>query len=250
MRTVFITLLLLAVTMLDAQTRLFTIGDSTMAKNTEIENDPNDPGRGWVESLQQYFNEEELIVCNFGASGRSTKSYIAENRWAKVLSEVKEGDIILIQFGHNDEKVKDPARYTAPNGEFKDNLKKFINESRELGAIPILATPIVRRRFIDKSNKLKDTHTGYAEAVRKAAKETHTELVDMEKITKKIVQEYGPEKSKELYLYISPGIAKRFPEGCQDNTHLCDTGAKEFAKAFVLECKRKNNSLSKYVKLY
>ena len=225
---------------------LYTIGDSTMAPNTKCDEDPGDPGRGWAEPLQQFFDPAQLVVRNCAVSGRSTKSFIDEGRWQKVLDRIVPGDL-LIQFGHNDAKKSDPKRYTDPETTFKENLRRFVNEARGKGATPILATSIVRRQF-GKDGTLRDSHGRYVPAAAEVAAELNVPLVDMNRLTGELVLKYGPEESKKLYLYVEPNVAERFPDGNADDTHLCIRGAEEFAALFAEACAAANNPLGRYVK--
>ncbi|WP_302448761.1 rhamnogalacturonan acetylesterase [Alistipes shahii] len=226
---------------------LYTIGDSTMAPNTKCDEDPGDPGRGWAEPLQQFFDPAQLVVRNCAVSGRSTKSFIDEGRWQKVLDRIVPGDLLLIQFGHNDAKKSDPKRYTDPETTFKENLRRFVNETRGKGATPILATSIVRRQF-GKDGTLRDSHGRYVPAAAEVAAELNVPLVDMNRLTGELVLKYGPEESKKLYLYVEPNVAERFPDGNADDTHLCIRGAEEFAALFAEACVAANNPLGRYVK--
>ena len=121
---------------------IFMIGDSTMANKSLMGENPE---RGWGQMLPGYLSEE-IRVDNHAVNGRSSKSFIDEGRWEKVISQVKKGDYVFIQFGHNDEK-SDPKRYTAPGSTFDENLKRFVNETRAKGGIPVLFNSIVRRNF-------------------------------------------------------------------------------------------------------
>ena len=226
---------------------LYTIGDSTMAPNTKCDEDPGDPGRGWAEPLQQFFDPAQLVVRNCAVSGRSTKSFIDEGRWQKVLDRIVPGDLLLIQFGHNDAKKSDPKRYTDPETTFKENLRRFVNEARGKGATPILATSIVRRQF-GKDGTLRDSHGRYVPAAAEVAAELNVPLVDMNRLTGELVLKYGPEESKKLYLYVEPNVAERFPDGNADDTHLCIRGAEEFAALFSEAGAAANNPLGRYVK--
>lgn len=225
---------------------LYTIGDSTMAENTKCDEDPGDPGRGWAEPLQRFFDPSQLVVRNCAVSGRSTKSFIDEGRWQKVLDRIAPGDLLLIQFGHNDAKKSDPKRYTDPETNFKENLRRFVSEAREKGATPILATSVVRRQF-NRDCTLRDSHGRYVPAAAEVAAELNVPLVDMNRLTGELVQKYGPEESKKLYLYVEPNVAERFPDGNADDTHLCVRGAEEFATLFVEACAASHNPLGKYV---
>lgn len=122
---------------------VFMIGDSTMANKSITGGKPE---RGWGHVLGGFFTED-IIVDNHAVNGRSSKSFIDEGRWDKVLSRIKPGDYVVIQFGHNDEKPN-PDRHTDPGTTFDANLSRFVNEARERGANPILMNAIVRRNFI------------------------------------------------------------------------------------------------------
>lgn len=226
---------------------LYTIGDSTMAPNRKCDEDPGDPGRGWVEPLQRFFDPARLRVCNCAVSGRSSKSFLDEGRWQRVVDRLVTGDLVLIQFGHNDAKRADPRRYTDPETTFRENLRRFVRETRARGATPLIATPIVRRLF-SADGSLRDSHGRYVPAAAEVAAELDVPLVDLHALTAERVRSYGPERSKALYLYVEPGVAERFPDGNADDTHLCLRGAEEFAALFVEACVAAGNPLSCYVR--
>lgn len=127
----------------DHVTTIFIIGDSTAAKKDLTKGSPE---RGWGMALQQYFDADCVVVDNHAVNGRSSKSFIDEGRWDKVLSLIKPGDYVIIQFGHNDEKDQ-PARHTDPGSTFDYNLARFVRETREHGGIPVLMNPVVRRKW-------------------------------------------------------------------------------------------------------
>ena len=122
---------------------IFMIGDSTMA-NKKI--DGGNPERGWGMVLPGFFSED-IRIDNHAANGRSSKSFISEGRWEKVISKVKKGDYVFIQFGHNDENA-DSTRHTDPGSTFDENLRRYVNETRAKGGIPVLFNSIVRRNFV------------------------------------------------------------------------------------------------------
>ena len=187
-----------------------------------------------------------MIVKNYAVSGRSTKSFIDEGRWDKVKSQIKPGDYVLVQFGSNDQKNQDPKRYTDPETTFKDNFRKFVSETREEGGIPLLATSIVRRRW-NKEGELMDTHGRYVEAVREIAKEMNVPIIDMQISTRQLVEQYGEEESKKLYLWVESGVAERFPEGNKDDTHINQHGATEFSRLFAKELQLTKHPLADYL---
>lgn len=142
---------------------IYMVGDSTMSvKKPEVA-----PETGWGMVLSAFF-DDAVIIKNHAKNGRSTKSFIVEGRWINVLDSLTQGDFVLIQFGHNDQKHNSPERYTKPYGDYYRNLKKFVVESRQKGATPILLTSIVRRKF-SEDGQLIDTHGDYPKAMRKVA---------------------------------------------------------------------------------
>jgi lysophospholipase L1-like esterase len=211
--------------------RILMIGDSTMS----IKEEKAFPENGWGMALEKFCNKSTALY-NYARNGRSTKSFINEGLWDKVNQNIEAGDFVIIQFGHNDEKSKDTLRYTVPQTTYKENLRRFINDTRKKGGLPILCSPIVRRQF-DKEGKLINTHGAYPEAVRELAIETNVPLIDLEKLTSEIVGELGLEKSKKLFMVLAPHEYPNFPSGKEDNTHLQVEGAKIVAELFVNDIK-------------
>jgi beta-glucosidase len=207
---------------------IFMIGDSTMAqKPPDVE-----PERGWGQMLQSFF-DNSVLVSNQAVNGRSSKSFIDEGRWQKVLDSLHAGDYVIIQFGHNDNKP-DPARHTDPFTTFKANLEKYVNDTRSKGGSPMLCTPIVRRQFDEKGN-LVDTHGQYPAAMHQVARELNVPLLDLQLRTKNLVSDLGPEKSKSIFLYADPGAYPKRPKGVQDDTHLSPEGATAVARMALEE---------------
>ena len=205
--------------------RVHLAGDSTMAdKPTE----PPNPEHGWGQLLPKFFKDPAMIV-NHAANGRSTRSFITEGRWQKLVDALRPGDWVIIQFAHNDEKIFPNAR-----GEFQDNLRRFVADARAKQANPILATPCARRSF-DESGRLADTHGDYSDAVRAVAAATKVPLLEMNLLTMDLEAGHGPEGSKRLHLWISAGVYQRQPVGYQDDTHYSAYGAERVAALAVQE---------------
>jgi lysophospholipase L1-like esterase len=194
-------------------------GDSTMADKLAEKR----PETGWGERLQEFFREDRVRVRNYAQNGRSTKSFIGEGRWDALLAEVKAGDYVFIQFGHNDESKDKGERYTPPE-EFKANLRRFVTDVRARQATPVLMTPVMRRRF-DPAGAVQDTHGEYPDFVRAVAAETGAALIDMHRATAKVLSERGLDGSKELFLHLRPGENPNYPRGVEDNTHSSPLGA-------------------------
>ena len=218
------------------------VGDSTMADKPKLEL----PERGWG----QLFRERVLPTArveNHAVNGRSTKSFIDEGRWQKVLDSLRPGDWIIIQFGHNDQKSEDPTRYTKPDREYRSNLERFVREARAGGGQPILATSVVRRRWSD-AGKLVDTHGEYPEVVRKLAEELKVPLLDMQRSTAALEEKYGAEGSKKLHLWFAPAEHPELPNGLADDTHYSELGAREVARLAADEITRLKLPLAELLK--
>jgi lysophospholipase L1-like esterase len=219
---------------------VYSIGDSTMAnKKSEVY-----PETGWGQVFHEFF-DSKVKVSNQAVNGRSTKSFVAEGRWKVVLDSLRRGDYVFIQFGHNDEKINNPAVYTDPATTFRDNLQKFILETRSKGAIPVLLTPIVRRKF-DATGALTDTHGKYPGAVRELAALLNVKIIDMQKLTHTYITSLGDEPSKKIYLWTGPEA--KFPDGRKDDTHLSEEGARAFAGLAAGQLKKLRTPLARHVK--
>jgi lysophospholipase L1-like esterase len=205
---------------------IYMIGDSTMA-NKPLEDNPE---RGWGMMLQDFF-DSTVVVENHAMNGRSTRSFLAENRWQPIVDKLQKGDFVIIQFGHNDESKEKKERYTPPE-DYRVNLIRFVNETRAHQAIPILCTPVMRRRF-DENGDFYDTHGVYPDIVRRVADSLKVTLVDMHRLSEKRIRELGPEGSKKMFLFIKPGEYASLPNGREDNTHFSEWGAHEIAGLFV-----------------
>jgi lysophospholipase L1-like esterase len=210
--------------------------------------DPDrNPEHGWAQVLQPFF-KDNIIIENKAVNGRSTKSFLNENRWDSICKKLKKGDYVLIQFGHNDEKTEDPQRYTNPHTSYRYNLIRFVKETREKGAYPILLTSIARRNFNEKGVLL-PTHGDYPLETRLVAQEYKVPFIDLEYHTELLEQSYGPEKSKQLHLHFKAGENPYYKEDKNDDTHLSLKGATEIAQIVVNQIKLLEDiSLSKLQK--
>ena len=188
---------------------LFLAGDSTMADKPDLAL----PERGWGQLFRELVLPP-LRLENRAVNGRSTKSFRDEGRWDAIVEALLPGDWVVIQFGHNDEKAADPTRFTEPEGEFRANLQRFVRETRARGGHPVLATPIVRRRF-DEHGAFVDSHGEYPRVVRAVAAAEGVPLLEMEDVTRALVRSYGVERSRvalpALRIRRAPAAARRPP---------------------------------------
>jgi lysophospholipase L1-like esterase len=202
--------------------RIFVCGDSTAASYNPEETRMV----GWGQLLGDFL--PGVTVVNLSMAGRSTKTFLAEGR-LEPAGQADPGDLVLIQFAHNDENEKKPERYTAPWTEFPENLKFFIRFAREHGAVPVLLTPICMRIWQD--GKLQPTHGEYPAAMRAVAEETGVPLIDLYTESFRIVESMGEEGSKALFMHFAPGEDPAYPDGSEDNAHTKRAGAERFAAA-------------------
>lgn len=221
---------------------IYLAGDSTMAQKMPDKR----PETGWGEALQKYFNIEKVKIDNHAQNGRSTRSFIAENRWQAISDKLKAGDYVFIQFGHNDAAKNRPDRYTTPE-DYRKNLTRFINEVREKKANPVLFTPVMRRRF-DAEGKFEDSHGEYPDIVRSVATENKVPLIDMHRKSERVIKQYGVEESKKLFLHLKPEENANYPKGLEDNTHFSPLGADIMAGLAVEGIREKKLGLTRYMK--
>lgn len=258
------------------KTTIFMIGDSTMANKPTKDGNPE---RGWGQMLPGFLSDD-IAVDNHAKNGRSSKSFIDEGLWDAVLAKIQPGDYVFIQFGHNDEKPKED-RHTDPGTTFDANLERFCNETRAKGGIPVLFNSIVRRNFGDantsavaaavnqddafyanpnatkadgavesKGARLVDTHGAYLDSPRNVAEKLNVAFVDMNLITKNLVEGLGPEDSKSLFVWVEPNTVPAIPKGRQDNTHLNIHGARTITSLTIYAIAEAVPELKPYVRHY
>ena len=221
---------------------IYLAGDSTMAAKLPEKR----PETGWGERLQEFFNEDKVRVLNHAQNGRSTRTFIEQKLWQGILDRLKKGDYVFIEFGHNDAAKDKPDRYTPPE-DYRRNLIKFINEAREKQAIPVLLTPVMRRRF-DKDGRFQDAHGVYPDIVRAVAAEHKVALIDMHRKSEQVIKRYGVEESRKLFLQLKPGEHANYPKGIEDNTHFSPLGAELMARLAVEGIREQKLGLAKSLK--
>ena len=199
---------------------IFWAGDSTVACNKFN----TFPQTGIAQAFDRY-TKEDVVIYNHAVNGRSTKSFIDEGRMSVIYNEITSGDFLFIQFGHNDEKEQDPARYTDPHGEFIVNLGKFVNVARNKNAFPVFITSVERRLFDEDGRLLPSAHTEYVAGMKEAGEKFNVPVVDLFSMSSEFLERVGDEASKKYYMNLEPGEADWAPEGKTDNSHLKYEGA-------------------------
>lgn len=222
---------------------IYMIGDSTMADKPY---DKGNPEKGWGQVFPLYF-KEGIKIENYAMNGRSSKSFRDEGRWDMILEKIRPGDYVIIEFGHNDQKEESPQRYSAPDTDYRNNLQRYIQDTRIKGGKPVLGTPIMRRRF-DEDGQCYDTHGRYPEVVREVAAAENVPLLDLHKKTEQLLKDFGEERSKALFLHIFPGEYASLPKGKEDDTHLSAYGAFKVCDLAIEEIKQSVPEWVKYLK--
>ncbi|MEW9871791.1 pectinesterase family protein [Arthrobacter sp. HS15c] len=212
---------------------IFVVGDSTSSAYQQSER----PRAGWGQALPLLLGPQ-ATVFDYAWSGASSKSFADAGKLDRVLAMMQPGDYLLISFGHNDEKVADPARGTLPDTTFKEYLGRYVDGARARGGKPVLVTSVERRRF-DSFGNAGDSHGAYPQAVRELAAASGTPLVDLTVSSKELWQQLGPEGTKEHFLFLAPGEHPQYPQGSEDNTHFQAAGALAVARLVARELQAK-----------
>ena len=196
------------------------------------------PQSGWGQVLN-LFVKEGILVFDEAENGRSSKSFIAEGRFDKILNSLQKGDFVICQFGHNDEKKYDLTRYTEPFGEYQDNLKYFAKEVEKKGGHIVYATSITRHQF--KNGVCINSHGDYPAAMLDFCKKNNYTCIDLNKLTMDLYTKLGEEKTKDFHLIFPPNTYSTCIEGKDDHSHLRYEGAVMVAELFVREISKTND---------
>lgn len=237
-------LLAYSFTTVEPKVSIFIAGDSTAQSYKE---EKDGLIKGWGQMLGKFLTDDVKVV-NHAMGGRSTKTFISEGRWDKLLSEVSPGDYVFIQFGHNDASTR-PERH-ASYGDYRKNLVKFIEDVRAKKANPVLLTSVVMRTFDKNGNLVDDRLKGYPVITRQVAKEYNVPMIDVNLKTRDFITMLGDSASIPYYRWVDPGVDHAKPEGLKDDTHMMEKGATQVA-SFVAEGIKDLDlkGLSEYVKL-
>ncbi|MCG6187676.1 rhamnogalacturonan acetylesterase [Maribellus maritimus] len=214
-----------------------------LAGNSTVTDQEYEPWASWGQMLPRFL-KPEIVVANFAESGETLRSFKAENRLTKILSEMNVGDYLFIEFAHNDQKPG--GAHVEPFTTYKDELKYFINGAREKGGKPVLVTSMHRRNF-DENGKIINTLDQYPEAMRQTAKEENVPLIDLNGMSKEFYEALGPEDSKKAFVHYPAGTFPAQEKPLADNTHFNPYGAYQLAKCIVQGIKEQQIDLVKFL---
>jgi lysophospholipase L1-like esterase len=224
-------------------TTIYLIGDSTVADYSleEEYQTKKFPQVGWGQMFQSFFSKDSLkLVKNIignatevkiddrAKGGRSTRTFFQEGRWAAVYKSLQKGDVVMMQFGHNDASVEKTERYVNIEG-YKEFLRLFVNQTREKGATPIILTPVARN-YPWKDGKLTNVHGEYPQAAKDVAKELNVKLIDLNELSMEFFSSKGQDfVTTNYFMNFEAGVFPGYPNGQKDNTHFQTAGGKEVA---------------------
>jgi lysophospholipase L1-like esterase len=226
---------------------IYLIGDSTMADYTGNYDEGKDyfktrhPLAGWGQVFQETFNgadlsqfknlfdNDSIIIDDRARGGRSTRTFFQEGRWRAVYEMLKKGDLVLMQFGHNDAAENKPDRYVDLQG-YREFLRLFVAQSREKGAVPIILTPVCRN-YPWKNGQLMNVHGEYPQAAKEVAQELKVHFIDLNRLSMEAFSLKGENYvSQKYFMNLPAGVYEAYPDGQSDNTHFQPEGAKAVAE--------------------
>lgn len=222
---------------------LWLIGDSTMADYANYGEDyikERYPQMGWGQALPDFlmrdsletigiFGVDSLVLQNKARGGRSSRSFFEEGRWREIYEQLRPGDFVIIQFGHNDASINKGERFVSLQG-YKEFLRLYVSQTREKGATPVLITSVCRNYPWDEGS-LGNSHGDYPGAMREVASEMNVHLIDLTEISALRFTEMGREYvTLNYFMNLPPGKYQAYPDGLTDNTHFQPEGAREVAR--------------------
>ena len=207
----------------DNLTVLYLAGDSTVT-DQDVE-----PWASWGQFITNYL-DDSVVVANYAVSGSAVSSFKSGNRLKKILSLIKKGDYLFVEFAHNDEKIKGEGN--GAWGSYSTLLAEFVKAAKDKGAIPVLVTP-TQRRFFNENGTLKETHGDFPAAMRAVAQKNAVALIDVTKMTTELYEAWGDEPSRKAFVQYPANTFPGQVKALEDNTHFNSFGANEIALCVV-----------------
>lgn len=203
---------------------VFLAGNSTVVDQSE------EPWASWGQMIPSFFQPGKIAIANYAESGESLSGFIAERRFQKILSLLKAGDYVFVEFAHNDQKQKGEG--VGPWTSYTRDLKYVIAEVRKKGATPVLVTSMNRRNF-DSTGHVYSTLGDYPPAMRKVAEEEKTALIDLNAKSKVLYEAWGPEQSVKAFVHYPANSFPGQDKELKDDTHFNTYGAYEIARCIA-----------------
>ena len=212
--------------------------------NSTVVDQDNEPWASWGQMVPRFFTDS-ICFANYAESGESANTFIGAGRLKKALTQMKPGDYIFMEFGHNDQKQKGPGKGAFYS--FMTSLKTFVDEARARGAQPVLVTPTQRRSF-DENGKIKDTHLDFPDAVRWLAEKENIPLIDLHAMTRVLYEAMGVEESKHAFVHYPANTYPGQDRPLADNTHFNPYGAYQIAKCVIEGMKKAGLPVVKFLR--
>ena len=210
--------------------------------NSTVVDQHYEPWASWGQMITRWFGPE-VAISNHAESGLTARTFIASNRLDKILTTLKKGDYVFVEFGHNDEKEKRPGDGAWYHYQYQ--LKIFVDQVRKKGAEIVFCTPTQRRAFNDDKKTLRNTHGDFPAAMKMVAEKENVPLIDLNQSTKVFFEALGFEDSKRALVHYP---AEMYGRKLEDNTHFNPYGAYEVAKCVVMGMKQLNLPIVKYLR--
>lgn len=221
----------------DDITTVFLAGNSTVVDQAQ------EPYAAWGQMIPRFFKAEKVVFANHAESGETIRSFVSEKRFDKIMSQIKAGDYLFIEFAHNDQKANSGVE---ANTTYKEYLKNYIQKVREKGATPVLVTSMHRRNF-DSAGKLVNTLGDFPEAMRQAANEQNVALIDLNVMSKTLFETLGVEDSKKAFVHYAANTFPAQDKEIHDDTHFSNYGAYQLAKCIVEGIRNSKLGISEYI---
>jgi lysophospholipase L1-like esterase len=216
-----------------------------LAGNSTVVDQDREPWASWGQMIPSFFEPKNICIANYAESGEALSSFKSAKRLQKILSLMKAGDYLFIEFGHNDQKQK--AEGIGAFTSYKRDLKFYISEVKKKGGIPVLVTSMNRRSF-DSTGHIINTLGDYPEAVRQTAKEENVALVDLNAMSKILYEAWGSVQSTKAFVHYPANTFPNQDKKLEDNTHFNTYGAYEIARCIVQSIQDNKLVISKYIK--
>jgi len=214
-----------------------------LAGNSTVTDQEYEPWASWGQMFPRFL-KPEIVVANYAESGETLLAFKREKRLQKLLSQMKPGDYLFIEFAHNDQKPG--GNHLDPFTTYKAEVKYYIAEARKKGGKPVLVTSMNRRKF-DEGGKIINTLEDFPEAMRQTAAEEHVPLIDLNAMSKVFYEAMGPENSKKAFVHYPANTYPGQEKALADDTHFNPYGAYELARCIVTSIIQNNYDLKKYL---
>jgi lysophospholipase L1-like esterase len=214
-----------------------------LSGNSTVVDQDDDPWASWGQMLPRFLRQG-IAVSNQAESGLSLGSFLSSHRLDKVLSMMRPGDYLFIEFGHNDQKETGPE--DGPFRSYSQRMRLFVDEFRKRGGVPVIVSPANRRSF-DENGRITNSLGDYPEAARLVSQELSVPFIDLNSMTKTLYETEGPEKSKNLFVIYPADTFPWEPKELNDNTHFNSFGAYELAKCIIRGIKENKLGIMKFL---